>query len=161
MMLGFNAESVIYCLFSSALLTLSIIDYRTLEIPLPINIFILVTGVAATVVDYKNFLEHIIGFFAVSVFLLICLFITRGRGIGGGDIKLMAVAGLVVGYKAAIFALIVGCIVGAIIQCIIIAVTKVKDKFAFGPYLSLGLYLSLLFSDLFWDWYMNLLRVAS
>lgn len=157
--MGLSLQSVMSCLFVSALLTLSVIDFRTMEIPVSINAFILALGIISTIVDYKNWISHVAGFFAVSVFLLVCLFITRGRGIGGGDIKLMAVAGLFVGWANIVLGLVIGCVVGAIIQCIIIAVTKKKDRFAFGPYLSVGIFLAMLLGDLFWDWYLGLVQI--
>lgn len=154
---GMNVESVLYCLLTSALLVLSIIDYRTLEIPLPVNIAILAVGIVHAAVDYSNILRYVIGFFSASLFLLLCLILTRGRGIGGGDIKLMAVAGLCLGWQNIVLALVVGCVVGSVIQCIIIAVTKNKTKFAMGPYLSLGIFTAMLWGDRFVDWYMGLM----
>lgn len=74
------------------------------------NIVILVLGIIATIVDQSQWKDHVIGFFLVSVILLIIYLVTVGRGIGGGDVKLMAVAGLVIGWKACIVAFIVGCI---------------------------------------------------
>lgn len=154
---GMNVESVLYCFLTSALLALSIIDYRTLEIPLPINIAILAIGIVHAAVDYTNILRYVIGFFSASLFLLLCLILTKGRGIGGGDIKLMAVAGLCLGWQNIVLALVIGCVVGSVIQCIIIAVTKKKKRFAMGPYLSLGIFTAMLWGDRFVDWYMGLM----
>lgn len=154
---GFNLESVLYCFLTSSLLVLSVIDYRTLEIPIKINFIILCIGILHVVVDFENVIHYVIGFFSVSLFLLFCLILTRGRGIGGGDIKLMAVAGLCLGWQNIVLALVVGCVVGSVIQCIIIAVTKNKTKFAMGPYLSLGIFVGMLWGDAFMDWYMGLL----
>ncbi len=155
---GFSVESVLYCLLVSVLLVLSVIDYRTLEIPLALNITILVIGVVHLCVDFDNYLDYIIGFFAVSLFLLLCYVITKGRGIGGGDIKLMAAAGLCVGWKNIIFALFAGCLIGSVVQCVKMAVTKEGRMFAFGPYLSLGIFLSILFGNRFFSWYLGLIR---
>lgn len=155
---GFSVESVLHCLLVSALLVLSVIDYRTLEIPLALNITILVIGVVHLCVDFDNYLDYVIGFFAVSLFLLLCYAVTKGRGIGGGDVKLMAAAGLCVGWQNIVFALFAGCIIGSIIQCIKMAVTKEGRMFAFGPYLSMGIFLSILFGSRFFDWYWGLIR---
>lgn len=154
---GINIESGLFCLLASSLLTLSMIDYRTLEIPIQINAVILAIGVVHAVLDYKNVLDYVIGFFSASLFLLLCLILTRGRGIGGGDIKLMAAAGLCVGWQNIILALIIGCVVGSIIQCTIIALTKNKTKFAMGPYLSVGIFVAMLWGNLFWNWYIGLI----
>lgn len=68
---GFNVMSVIYCLLTSALIVLSIIDFRQYIIPDKVNIVILVLGIIATIVDRPQWKEHVIGFFSVSVILLI------------------------------------------------------------------------------------------
>ena len=112
---GINFESLIYCFFVSALLTLSVIDFRTMELPLGFRAFILCLGVAHAVYDYDNWVHYVIGFFAASLFLLLCLLLTRGKGIGGGDIKLMAVAGLMLGWQNMMMALVVGCVIGSVL----------------------------------------------
>lgn len=153
---GIGFESALYALLTSALLVLSVIDYRTMEIPIVINGAIMVLGILHIVCDFENCIHYIIGFFAASLFLLLCLILTRGKGIGGGDIKLMAVAGLCLGWQNILLALAAGCIVGSVIQCIIIAVTKNKTKFAMGPYLSVGIFVAMLWGNAFVDWYISL-----
>ena len=91
---GINIDSVLLCLFFSALTVLSVIDWRTYEIPIGVNITILVLGVLRCAIDYHNIVSHIIGLVCVSVFLLLLNLITGGRAMGGGDVKLMAAAGL-------------------------------------------------------------------
>lgn len=68
----------------------------------------------------------------------------------------MAVAGLCLGWQNIMLALAAGCIIGSVIQCIIIAVTKNKTKFAMGPYLSVGVFVAMLWGDRFIDWYISL-----
>ena len=100
----------------SALIALSLIDARTQEIPGGLNIFIACLGVLRIATDWHNFLLYLIGGAAVSVPLLIILFVTGGAGIGGGDVKLMAAAGLVLGWKNIILAFLLACIFGAVIH---------------------------------------------
>lgn len=153
---GLNLESVLYALLASALLALSVIDYRTMEIPIGINAVILGIGVIHLFCDLENWIHYLIGFFAASLFLFLCLIVTRGRGVGGGDIKLMAAAGLCLGWQNILLALAAGCIIGSIIQCVIIAITKNKSKFAMGPYLSVGIFVSMMWGNAFIDWYIGL-----
>jgi leader peptidase (prepilin peptidase)/N-methyltransferase len=54
-------------------------------------------GLVRLVFHLDGWLEYVIGFFAVSLPLLLILLISGGRGIGGGDVKLMAVCGLFLG----------------------------------------------------------------
>ncbi|MCR5609244.1 MAG: prepilin peptidase [Lachnospiraceae bacterium] len=152
---GYNYESVIYCLLFSALLTLSVIDFRTYEIPIGINIFILVLGVIMTIIDYKHWYEHIIGFFAISIFIYIIYYVSDGKAFGGGDVKLMAVAGLVVGWKIVILSFFIGCIVGSIIHVIRMRLSDEGSMLAMGPYLSIGLTIGILFGNSILNWYLS------
>ncbi len=89
---GLSVDSLLYCLLFSALIALSIIDFRTYEIPVGINIFILTLGLIRIVTDLSHWLSYGIGLLSVSVPLLLIYLVTKGRGIGGGDVKLMAAA---------------------------------------------------------------------
>ena len=147
--------SILYCLCFSALLSLSVIDWRTYEIPVAFNVFIGVLGIIKLLTDLSHWYEYVIGAICVSGFLYLLYLITKGRGIGGGDIKLMAAAGLLIGWKLIILSLGLGCVIGSIIHIILM---KVQDKdrvLAFGPYLSIGIFISMLCGNQIIDWYIN------
>ncbi len=150
---GFTIESLLYCLMFSALVTLSVIDFRTYEIPFGINLFILALGLIKLAMDYRNFLDYLIGFISVSGFLYLLYLLTKGRGIGGGDIKLMAVSGLMLGWKCNILALAIGCIVGSIIHLIRMKISKEDHMLALGPYLSVGIMIAALWGEALLQWY--------
>ena len=150
---GLTIESLLYCLMFSALVTLSVIDFRTYEIPLGINLFILTLGLIRVALDYQNFLNYLIGFLSVSGFLYLLFLLTKGRGIGGGDIKLMAVSGLMIGWKCNLLALAFGCIIGSIIHVIRMKVSKEDHVLALGPYLSVGIMIAALWGYNLIEWY--------
>lgn len=150
---GFTIESLLYCLMFSALVTLSVIDFRTYEIPFGINLFILALGLIRVAMDYKNFLNYLIGFISVSGFLYLLYLVTKGRGIGGGDIKLMAVSGLMLGWKCNILALAFGCIIGSVVHLIRMKISKEDHVLALGPYLSVGIMIAALWGDMLLQWY--------
>lgn len=154
---GATVESLLYCLLFSALLALSVIDARTYEIPVGFNIFIALLGVARVATDYRNWLNYLIGALCVSLFLLLLYLFSHGRAIGGGDIKLMAAAGLLLGWKLIILAFCVGCIVGAVVHVIRMKVSKAEHVLAMGPYLSIGVAFAALWGNLFLNWYLSLL----
>ena len=156
---GFSLESILYCLFVSALLVLSVIDWRTYEIPIGINIFILVLGILHTALDYSNWLTYVVGFFSVSLFLFLLLWISKGRAIGGGDVKLMAVAGLLLGWKLAILAFFIGCIVGSVIHLLRMKLSGADKVLAMGPYLSVGLFIAALWGNAMIGWYMGMFSI--
>ncbi|MDY3274995.1 MAG: prepilin peptidase [Agathobacter sp.] len=152
---GVTWTSVIYCLLGSALIVLSVIDFRTYEIPFGINVFILVLGLIHTLLDYHNWLDYGIGLLAISVPLEIILLVSKGRAIGGGDVKLMAAAGLLLGWKNIILALVIGCIAGSVIHIIRMKVSQAERVLAMGPYLALGIMFSALWGNTLISWYMT------
>lgn len=154
---GMNLFSLIYCLMTSALLTLSLIDWRTYEIPPGINAFLFILGVAAAVLDRGNLLSHLAGMVCVSGFLGILYLISRGRAIGGGDIKLMFACGLILGWKQIILAFLLGCIIGSVIHLIRIRGQGEGHVLAMGPYLSAGIFLAALWGNAWISWYISLL----
>ncbi len=153
---GFTVESILYCLMASALLVLSVIDWRTYEIPFGINVFLFVLGLVHLALDYENWMSYVIGFFAVSVFLELLLLISRGRAIGGGDVKLMAAAGLIIGWKAIILAFLFGCIIGSVIHLIRMKVSDAEHMLALGPYLSIGILIAALWGERMISWYLGM-----
>lgn len=152
---GVSVESLLYCLLTSALIALSVIDFRTYEIPLGINLFILALGLVRVCLDYRNWLDYGIGFLAVSVFLYLLFVLSKGRAIGGGDIKLMAVCGLLLGWKNIILAFFIGCILGSVIHVVRMRLTKADHVLAMGPYLSMGIFIAMLWGEKAIRWYIE------
>lgn len=143
------------CLFFSCLVVLSVIDWRTYEIPIGINITILVLGILRTALDYPGLTEHLAGLVCISLFLLLLNLITGGRAMGGGDVKLMAAAGLFLGWKQVTLGFFLGCIIGSVIHLTLMKVAKKGRILAFGPYLSAGMVVAMLFGDAMIDWYLK------
>lgn len=144
---GLQWDTVIMCLTFSTMLVIFMIDLRHKIIPNGLVICTLVIGIARVII-YGDVLNHVIGFFAVSLFLILLAFITR-KPMGLGDIKLMAAAGLLLGWKEIILALMIGAIVGSIIGLALI-VLKVIDRKAmipFGPFLTTGIMVAMVFGE--------------
>ena len=89
-------------------------------------------------------------------FLLAAVLIKRdGFAIGGGDVKLMAVCGLLLGWKLIIFAFLLGCIIGSVIHLIRMKVSGEGHVLAMGPYLSAGVAIAVLWGNEFLQWYLH------
>jgi leader peptidase (prepilin peptidase)/N-methyltransferase len=153
--LGVNLESLLYCLLTSALIVLSVIDFRTYEIPLGINIFILALGLIRVLTDIRNWQTYLVGLCAVSIVLAILYYATKGRAIGGGDVKLMAACGLLLGWKLIILAFLLGCVLGAVIHVIRMKVSGSGHVLALGPYLSMGVFIAAVWGDSMIAWYLG------
>ena len=152
---GLNGMSAIYCLMTSALIVLSLIDWRTYEIPISVNVFLGILGIAAVVVQPEAWMTHLVGALCVSGILLVIYLVSGGRAIGGGDVKLMAVCGLLLGWELIIFAFLLGCIIGSVIHLIRMKVSGEGHVLAMGPYLSAGVAIAVLWGNEFLQWYLN------
>lgn len=133
----------LYCGLFSMLLVLSVIDWRTYIIPNGINLTIFVLGLVRLATDFTNWPTYIIGMASVSLVFLLLHILTGGNGLGMGDVKLVAAAGLLLGWPKMILAVLVGSVSGAVIHSI-----RMKGgaghKLAFGPYLAAGIWFSAL-----------------
>lgn len=152
----FTVESFLYCALTSALIVLSAIDFRTFEIPFGINVFIFLLGIVQCITDMKHLVSYAIGFLAVSVFLLLLQILSKGRAVGGGDVKLMAAAGLLLGWKLVILAFVLGCIIGSVIHICRMRIQSEGHVLALGPYLSIGIWIAALWGSRMLDWYFGL-----
>lgn len=102
--------------------------------------------------------ERLIGAAAVSLPMLLLSYLVEGA-FGGGDIKLMASSGWLLGVRSILFAMFAGIVLGAV-YCIGMMLRKKlnrKDHFAFGPFLAAGLCLALFWGDTIVDWYLSFL----
>jgi leader peptidase (prepilin peptidase)/N-methyltransferase len=89
----------------------------------------------------------------VSVPLLLINLIARDA-FGGGDIKLMAAAGFLLGWQGALLATCIGMLVGGAYAAWLIAIKKKgrKEHFPFGPALCMGIATALFFGTTLMDW---------
>lgn len=156
---GLKVETILFCLCSSVLIVLAVIDERTKEIPLPLNITIFILGVARVCFDYSHWYEYIIGMLVVSGLFFLIVALSKGRAMGMGDVKLMFAAGLLLGWKHILLAMILGCALGSVIHLIRMRVQKKNSELAFGPYLAMGIYLTFIVGQPIINWYMGLFRV--
>ena len=157
---GFNVTSGLYCIVTSALIVITVIDWRTFEIPRSLNIFLFVIAIVNMIFDIGHWKSYVIGFFVISAFLWILYQVSDGRAIGGGDVKLMAAAGLLLGWQKVIVAFLLGCILGSILHLARMKLTGAGKQLAMGPYLSAGIFLSMLWGEAMIGWYLRLCGVT-
>ena len=75
--------------------------------------------------------------------------ILRKDGMGGGDVKLMAMAGLYLGWRYSLLALLLAVVAGGLLGMVLLVTKTLKrgDYFPFGPFLAAGAFASLLFGE--------------
>lgn len=142
-------KTVLYLMLFSSLITLSFIDFNTLEIPDRFILFQIILSPIFFLFDDIIWWERLIGLAAASLPLLLLFILTRGNGIGFGDIKLMFSVGIILGWKLSLLALAIGFVVGGIFGVILLIRKQAdgKTEMCFGPFLSFGILISVLFGN--------------
>lgn len=167
MVLDINAKAIITCVLMSLLIVIAFMDWDTQEIDLVIVGLILLLAVPAAIfTDDVKLIHRIIGALAISVPFFIIGEVSRPiirkkygedfRAIEQGDTALMVAAGALLGTQAVIVSAFVGIIAAALGGIIIKAITK-DSKFAFGPYLAIGIAAAMLWGNNIADWYISLI----
>ncbi len=153
--MGSTVEMLLACLLVSALLILSVTDWKTYVIPPGINVFIACLGVVKLFLHREQWQVHILGLLCGGILFLLVYCLTKRRGIGGGDVKLMAAAGLYLGWKLIIVASFFGCLYACLIHLMRMRFGKAGPVFALGPYLAAGIMTALWFGEPIVAWYIQ------
>jgi len=97
----------------------------------------------------RMFIGNVISGLEVMAPLLLIYFLTRGRGMGFGDVKFAFIIGFVLGLIPGFGALYISFVVGGLIGglLLLLKLGKRKSKIPFGPFLVLGFYLMLFFEN--------------
>lgn len=98
-----------------------------------------------------------LGAFGVFTFFYIQILLSGGKWMGGGDLRIALFMGLVAGAKIAALGLLLAYFSGSVIGILILAYNRNRNtEVPFGPYLALGLYISLFWYVPIVDWYTKL-----
>lgn len=152
---GFQAGSFLSSLALSVLLAISIIDARTLEIPLPLNLFFFALGLGRLLLEPGEALSCLAGLAGIPTLLWLVYAATRGKGIGGGDIKLMAASGLFLGFAGNLAAFFFGCLYASALHLVWMKWKGAGNRLAMGPYLSAGILTVIWFGEPLIRWYKD------
>ena len=165
MKFGLSLSYLIYFAFVAALIVITVIDLYHQIIPDVISLPGIGVGLLASlIIPQITFLNSLLGVLlgGGSLFLVATLYqwLFKREGMGGGDVKLLAMIGAFLGWKAVILTILLSSLIGSITG-IIIMVSKGKDfKYAipFGPFLSLGAMIALFYGPSLINWYLYLNR---
>ncbi|KNZ43121.1 prepilin peptidase [Acetobacterium bakii] len=153
---GFTVQAIVVFSIGAILTCIAMIDFDTMTIPNGLVIALMVpTLICFFVFPEVGLLSRVIGIVAVSLPMLL-LTMAVPDAFGGGDIKLMAVAGFMLGWPNTLLAAFLGLITGGIVAAVIL-VKKTKEKhMPFGPYLCFGIMTALVFGDIIIGWYLGI-----
>lgn len=144
--------------FTAVLIFIAYYDYLYHEIPDAVSLPAIVLALLGVFYfPFPGLGSALIGFLVGGGFFLLLILISRGRWLGGGDLRLGALMGLLLGWQGFLLALFLASAVGSIVGGILLQqkMLKLKSQLPFGPFLALGTYLALLFGEMFWSWYLG------
>lgn len=99
----------------------------------------------------------LLGALTLGGFFLLQFVLSKGKWIGGGDIRMGVLMGLMVGFENGLLALFLAYALGAIFGCTLIAAGKKKlgSHVPFGTFLAIGTYVALVWGDAILTWYLG------
>ena len=190
MRFGPSLQYVIYFAFAAALVVVTVIDLYHQIIPNVISLPGIAAGLLASwflpnpalldgllrgllfqagrigvnLSNHAAFVDSLLGILlgGGSLLLVIHLYywLRKAEGMGGGDVKLLAMVGAFLGWKAVVVTIIFSSFIGSIVG-VTVMVWKGKDlKYAipYGPFLSLGAMMALFYGEGLIVWYLTLNR---
>jgi len=159
---GLTLDFAALFLFCSALVVITFIDIEHQIIPDEISLPGIVIGFALSFyLNGHGWLDSIIGILLGGGTLYLVAFgyhrLTGKEGMGGGDIKLLAMMGAFLGWKAVPFIIFTSSLTGSLVGVSIMLLKKKDSKLAipFGPYLAFGALLYIFYGQPLIRWYLN------
>lgn len=159
---GITIEAFVYYALISSLLVITFIDIDHQIIPdvitLPgIPIFFFASFTLAAITCKDSLLGILAGGGSLLLIAVTYNLLTKKEGMGGGDIKLLAMIGAALGWEGALFTIFIGSAIGTLIGIILMLRTRKGLKLAipFGPFLSMGAIIYIFFGSSIINWYLN------
>ena len=162
---GPSLSYLVYFAFVSALIVITVIDLYHQIIPDSISLPGIAVGLLASLVlpgitFWNSLVGALLGGGSLFIVATVYQWLFKREGMGGGDVKLLAMIGAFLGWKAVLLTILLSSLIGSVTG-ILIMVMKGKDfKYAipFGPFLSLGAVISLFYGEEIVRWYLYLNR---
>lgn len=167
---GLGWHTLFYFVFCSALIVITFIDLDFRIIPDKITLSGIPLGLIAgtfilpdpflrfSLLGIKNsFIGMLGGFVFFYLVALAGSAIFKKEALGGGDIKMMAMIGAVMGWKAVLLTTFLGSLSGALIGIALMVAQGGGRmmKIPFGPFLALGAVVTLFYGQEILSWYLG------
>lgn len=127
-----------------------VIDYDYMIIPDEFVFFLIFVAILLLIFFNKGFIySYLFSGFVASNFLLLLNLVTKGHGMGLGDVKFSLPIGIILGPVGTIYWFVVSFIIGGVVASFLLFTknTNLKAKIAFGPFLITGFFVTLAFFD--------------
>ncbi len=140
---GFSMKFIFWLIFGYCLLVLSFIDLELFIIPDIIILILLISGVFFVIYNNTVLSGIIGGIFGFALFYILSVVfskIFKQEALGFGDVKLLGVIGLWVGWRGVIYTVFCASFIGSIVGLVLIILfgKNFKAKIPFGPFLAIS-----------------------
>ena len=155
---GISPMVLVYALLFSSLVVVTFIDLDHQIIPDRITLPGIFIGlVSSAFILPISFLNSVFGLLLGGGLFYLVAVLSRG-GMGGGDIKLMAMLGAFLGWQLTLLTIFIGALTGSLVGLFLMAFKGKGRKYPvpFGPFLSLGAVVCLFQGTALWSWYLSL-----
>jgi len=147
-----------------SLIALAIYDFKWMLLPnkmlLPAALIAILQIITHSYLDqaWAPILNSPAAAAAAGGFFYLLFGVSGGKWMGGGDVKLALVLGLILGLKNTLIGLLIGFNIAAIVSVVLIASKKMsrKDLIPFGPFLILGAIIAMLWGNWLWETYQQI-----
>ncbi len=162
---GLCYQYPIFLIFVGTLITISFIDFEHQIIPDLLSLPGIAAGMAVALIPGRiSFLDSVIGAASGggSLLLIAIVFkrLTGKDGMGGGDVKLLAMIGAWMGWRSLPLIILISSLTGAVAGSLFLltAGKGLRARIPFGPFLSLGTLIYFFFGYQLRQWYIGLLH---
>lgn len=163
-MFGFTATACVYAALVSALIVVTGTDLSHYMIPDAVTLPGIVIGLLCAVLILPvgiidSLLGVLVGGGSLWFLAWVSPYIFGKEGMGGGDIKLMAMVGSFIGWQPTLLAIMIGSLLGSVIGggLMVARIMRREQYIPFGPFLAIGSVLALLFHQPLFEWYWSLI----
>jgi len=110
-------------------------------------------------VFWNNFTSMLIGVAIGAGFFLLQFVISKGKWVGGGDIRIGLLMGVILGWELLLVALWIAYVIGAIVGVGLLITKKkgMKSEVAFGTFLTVATFFTMFWGEPIIDWYLRLI----
>jgi len=165
---GISTLYLIYLAFFASLMLVSFIDLPHRIIPDVISLPGIVIGLVISLLHPQMSIKDsligvLLGGGSLYVVASVYHVVTKREGMGGGDVKLLAMIGAFIGWKGVLFTILCSSFIGSVVGVTLMLWSSADSKYAvpFGPFLSLGAIIYVLWGEALITWYLGFLRAAA
>ena len=132
------------------------IIYPAIIIATGFNLF---NNIQHSIFNVQSIFNFLFPAFLASGFFYAIIIITKGKGMGGGDVKLAFLMGLLLGWPIILLSLFSSFILGSLVGIFLILIGKKKmgSMIPFGPFLIIGTFTGLFFGKEIIKWYLDVI----